>query len=247
MDIIKMVKTNKINITTDDVTIILTSCNRPDLLKKTLESFVKYNTYPIKETIIIDDSGVIGCNDQVVTLFLSVMNIKSIYNNSNIGQIQSIDKAYSYVRTKYIFHCEEDWEFLQPGFIEKSLHIFNQNHEKIYTIWLRPHNCTSGHPIIYDNQKNGYYKMKPDFSYIDKGKKYTWCGFTFNPGLRRTVDCLLFHPYFINCHDENNKYIGEYAINQKYADDGYYAFILDDPNGHVNHIGWNHHIQRDWE
>jgi hypothetical protein len=240
------VKINKINITTDDVTVVLTSCNRPDLLQKTLESFVKHNTYPIKETIIIDDSGIVGCNEPVVELFSSIMNIKSIYNDSNMGQIQSIDKAYSYVRTKYIFHCEEDWIFLQPGFIEKSLRIFNENHEKLYTIWLRPHNCTSKHPIVYDNEKNGYYKMKTDFSYINKGKKYTWCGFTFNPGLRVTKDCLLFHPYFINCDKQvknNKEYVGEYMLNKKYADAGYYAFILDDPSGHITHIGWNRHIQ----
>lgn len=40
-----------------NVTLVITSCNRFDLLKKTLESFSKNNTYPIKEIIIIEDSG----------------------------------------------------------------------------------------------------------------------------------------------------------------------------------------------
>uniref|UniRef100_A0A6C0HZ50 Glycosyltransferase 2-like domain-containing protein n=1 Tax=viral metagenome TaxID=1070528 RepID=A0A6C0HZ50_9ZZZZ len=248
---ISLVKYNKLHKTDDAVSIVLTSCNRPDLLKTTLESFVKYNTYPIKETIIIDDSGIQGCNDEVLKPFIEILNIKSIYNKTNIGQIQSIDKAYSYVTTKYIFHCEEDWEFLQPGFIEKSLKVFNENiNEKIYTVWLRPHTCTSGHPIIYDYQNKGYYKMQPDFSYMDKGEKYTWCGFTFNPGLRRTVDCLLFHPYFKKCDKsiKNGKeYVGEYILNKKYSDAGYYAVILDDPKGHVNHIGWGQHIIREWD
>ena len=249
-----IVKINKvINNDMDDVTVVLTSCNRPELLEKTLISFVKYNTYKnIKETIIIDDSGIYGCNNNVLNKpYLKILNIKSIYNKTNIGQIQSIDKAYSYVKTKYIFHCEEDWEFLQPGFIEKSLKIFNDNPtEKIYTVWLRPHNCTSRHPIIYDDLNKGYYKMKPDFSYIEKGEKYTWCGFTFNPGLRRTTDCLLFHPYYLKCDKsiKNNKeYVGEYFLNKKYMECGFYAYILDDPKGHVNHIGWNQHIKRDWD
>jgi hypothetical protein len=43
------------------------------------------------------------------------------------------------------------------------------------------------------------------------------------------------------------EYIGEYTLNKKYADAGYYAVILDDPNGHVNHIGWNQHIVREWD
>ena len=246
---IESVKLNKIS-KTDEITLIITSCNRASLLKKTLESFVKFNTYPIKETYIIDDSGIDGCNNVVVDPFLSALNIKLIYNKQNLGQIQSIDKVYSYVSTKYIFHCEEDWEFLQHGFIEKSLKIFNEKDDKLYTVWLRPHHCTSGHPIVYDSLNKGYFKMKPNFSYIDKGHTYTWCGFTFNPGLRRTVDCLLYHPYFIKCDKsiKNGKeYIGEYILNKKYADAGYYAVILDDPRGHVNHIGWGQHITREWD
>jgi hypothetical protein len=99
-----------------------------------------------------------------------------------------------------VFHCEEDWEFLQPYFIEKSMAIFNANpNEKIFTIWLRPHNDTSGHPIILDNANRGYFLMHPQFSYVSKGNRYTWCGVTFNPGLRKTEDIYI---YFII-----NKYV----------------------------------------
>jgi hypothetical protein len=155
------------------------------------------------------------------------------------------------VKTPYIFHCEEDWEFLQPGFIEKSFRIFQENpQEKIYTVWLRPHHCTSSHPILFDNLKRGWFKMKPDFSYTYQGDVYTWCGFTFNPGLRKTTDCMAFHPYYTKCEKsvKNDKeYVGEYTLNKKYADAGYYAVILDDPNGHVKHIGWDQHIAREWD
>ena len=248
--IIPQIKMEKVG-NTDEVTMIITSCNRPELLKKTLESFMIHNTYPIKETFIIDDSGIHGCNDEIIHPFIDVLNIKNIYNPVNLGQVQSIDKVYSYVTTKYIFHCEEDWEFLQPGFIEKSLNIFQgKETEKLYTVWLRPHHCTSGHPILYDNEEKGYFKMDPGFSYVYCDETYTWCGFTFNPGLRRTLDCLLFHPYFINCEKtvKNGKeYVGEYTLNKKYADTGYYAVILDDQKGYVNHIGWDQHIHREWD
>jgi hypothetical protein len=252
-NIINTVKNNKIS-NEDEVTLIITSCNRPQLLKDTLKSFIKFNTFPIKETYIIEDSGVIGCNDSILFEMKDDINnlkLKIIYNDTNIGQLASIDKVYSYVTTKYIFHCEEDWEFLQPGFIEKSLEIFKQNpDEKIYTVWLRPHNCTSGHPIMYDTLNKGYYKMKPDFSYVDKGETYTWCGATFNPGLRKTQDCLSFHPYTIKCKKslKNGKeYVGEYSLNCLYRDSNYYCVILADPRGHVNHIGWNQHIPRHWD
>ena len=32
----------------NQVTVVLTSCGRADLLKKTIETFLQFNTYPIK-------------------------------------------------------------------------------------------------------------------------------------------------------------------------------------------------------
>ncbi|AHD17307.1 hypothetical protein C163_24070 [Pseudomonas sp. FGI182] len=40
-----------------DVTLVVTSCGRFDLLKDTLESFDRYNTAPIREVFITEDSG----------------------------------------------------------------------------------------------------------------------------------------------------------------------------------------------
>ena len=246
--IIKEIKLDKIDMKNDDVTLIITSCNRSFLLDKTLESFVRYNTYPIKKTIIIDDSGIIDCNEAILKNYKDKLNITSLYNNTNISQLRSIDKVYSYITTKYIFHCEEDWEFLQPSFIEKSKDIFENNKDlNIFTIWLRPHNHTSGHPIIYDDKNLGYYLMKKNFSYMHENKTYTWCGATFNPGLRKTKDMYLYHPFCNNCNtiEKNGKLFpceGEYTINSLYRDSGYFAFILSNPNGHVKHLGDNHHI-----
>ena len=39
-----------------EVSLVITSCGRFDLLKKTLDSFFEKNTYPIKKIIIIEDS-----------------------------------------------------------------------------------------------------------------------------------------------------------------------------------------------
>jgi len=235
----------------DSVTMVITSCNRPHLLEKTLESFVKMNTYPIQVTYLIDDSGCVGCNDSVVEKYKSKLNIISIYNTKNIGQVQSIDKVYSYVKTKWIFHCEEDWEFLKPSFIEKSMNVFRENPlEKIFTIWLRPHDSTSRHPIRKDSLNRGYFEMDRNFSYEFKDEVYTWGGITFNPGLRKTIDCLLHYPYSFCCEKSfhnGKEYIGEYAVNKKYAEDGYYSMILDDPAGHVDHIGWNEHVSCFWD
>ena len=170
------------------VTVTITSTNRPLLLYKTLESFIKFNSYQyIKEIIIIDDSGIKNCNNIVLDLLdNSNYNYKIIYNSKNIGQISTIDKLYSLVTTEYIFHCEEDWEFYKSGFIEISLEILLTN-KKIFTVWLRPYN---NFKVLNNNQPiekkiiNNKYRLLKSF----KERDNIWCGFTFNPGLRRLKD-----------------------------------------------------------
>jgi GT2 family glycosyltransferase len=41
------------------VTLVITTHNRTDLLEKTLITFFKYNTYPIKKVVIVEDSGIL--------------------------------------------------------------------------------------------------------------------------------------------------------------------------------------------
>ena len=120
------------NYTTNySISVVITSCNRPNELTSTLISFFKFNTYPLEKIIIIEDSGIKGCIDECLKYI--PLNIKQviIYNEKNIGQIPSIDKAYSFVDTDYIFHCEDDWEFYDYGFIEKSLDILLDRYKKI--------------------------------------------------------------------------------------------------------------------
>ena len=77
-----------------DVTVVITSCNRLDLLYRTLASFIEFNTYPVQKIIIIDDSGVPNVLEKlkgVNDLFVCVEN------EINLGQILSIDKAYAMV------------------------------------------------------------------------------------------------------------------------------------------------------
>jgi hypothetical protein len=222
----------------DQVTIVLTSCNRPKLLDKTLESFVKYNTYPIYQTLLIDDSGVLHCNTDICKKYPQ-LNITEIYNIKNMGQIASIDKVYAMVKTKWIFHCEEDWHFLEYSFIEKSMKILKEDKtDKIFTVWLRPHNDTNGHPVIKDSLGRGFYEMSRIYETVGG---CIWRGITLNPGLRKTSMCMKFHPYMKHCRIllDYTK-INEYSLNDIYGLAGYYSVILDKPSGHVTRIGWDH-------
>lgn len=205
---------------TKGVTFTLTACGRPDLLERTLDSFLIYNTYPIIKYIITEDSGIDGLNDALIERY-KAYNIEWIINTPGVGQIKSIDTMYSKVETEYIFHCEDDWIFTEQGFIEKSLKIL-ENDKNIFLIWLRAQNDTNGHPIIPYNHE---YDIAA-YDYLS-----VWHGFSFNPGLRRLSDYKLLGNYQSIGHEPQ--------ISQKYRSLGFKAAIL--KNKHIEHIGWGRH------
>lgn len=206
-----------------NVTVVITSCGRLDLLYRTLKSFFNFNSYPIAKIIIIDDSGIpnILQNLKAVHPLFELMD-----NEHNIGQILSIDRAYAMVETEYVFHLEDDWEFYRSGFIEASIEVL-EKHPKCINLWLREQNDTNGHP-----HRNGVL----NFNY--RGQ---WHGFTFNPTLKRMSDykkigCYSKHTSF----DKKNAWRSESKISTLYKRLGYHARIS--PQGYVRHIGDGRHV-----
>jgi len=207
---------------TEEVTLFITSFNRPDLLKITLESFLKYNTYPIKESIIIDDSGIENVNDFVYDIL--PFPCKLIYNPIRIGQMKSIEKGIQFITTPYTFHCEEDWEFYDYGFIEKSFEILKKNN-KITSVWLRSHNeikLMYNIPILRVPNEN-YYITGPNIG-----------NFSWNPGLKTTEIQKAYTPY-----PEN---FCEGKLSEAFRGIGFTGAMTDNIHGYVRHIGWNRHI-----
>ena len=215
------------------ITVVLTSCNRPALLKRTLESFFKFNTYPIKEFIVIEDSG----NPDMRNI-IEAYPVKLLYNVHNIGQIPSIDKAYSKVITPYIFHCEDDWEFYRPGFIEASLEVLKAD-GNVINVWLREQSDTNGHPIEPQVMKAGAVEYK--YLQTNAVGGY-WHGFTWNPSLRRLADYYKIGTF--------ERFMNEVPEKHKGGDNAYYEMIIGDEyynryglrgaillNGYVKHIG----------
>jgi hypothetical protein len=52
---------------TSDITLVVTSCGRFDLLRRTLASFDRYNDTPLREVFITEDSGDEAVRDCVPT------------------------------------------------------------------------------------------------------------------------------------------------------------------------------------
>jgi GT2 family glycosyltransferase len=140
-----------------DITFVITSCGRFDLLTKTVQSFLHLNSYPIKRYLLIEDS----CDETMYAKIKNSVLFKEfdiVYNKEKLGQIKSIDYAYSQVDTDYIFHCEDDRLFTRTGFIEDSLQVIESD-PKIFQVRIRSPKYTnrSVDPTLYTVNDVSYY------------------------------------------------------------------------------------------
>jgi hypothetical protein len=174
------------------VTMIVTTMSkegRSEELARTLKTFEEYNTYPLAEIIIRDDSV------------------------NHVGQIKSVEEMMSQVKTPYVFHCEDDWEFHKHGFIEACLKEIDE--ENVHSVWIRD-----------EDDFDGYHRVKPttDGKYVVSiGASH---GFSFNP-----------HLYNMKYYDGFEKTGGatpEDSIGVDYTAKGLKAVWLP---GYVKHIG----------
>ena len=194
------------------VTLVVTSCNRKHLLGATLESFFKYNTYPLFEAILIEDGGCKQSADLAKEVFhrngVSATNI--IVNSSNLGQLNSIDLAYSFVRSNYVFHLEEDWEFVKPGFIEASMKVLELDNKCLF-VSLRHFSDQQRHPNFpfYHTATKSYLNH---YAFL---WRMVWTGFGFNPSLRRMSDYYLLHPYGLWNKRETSIGLAYYLLGKK--------------------------------
>lgn len=211
------------NIKNEDVTLLVTCCDRSDLLKRTLDSFNKYNTYPIHHVIIVEDSCKKGINDFVLNMFNCPVTL--IYNEKRIKQMKSIEKAASFITTPYVFHCEEDWEFYDSGFIEESLKILRKD-PKVTCIFMRSHE-----EYLMRYSVNLATVDKGDYYYVSTDNKG---GLSFNPGLRRT-DIEKFRMPYKDGEDEG-------TLSKYYRNIDMVGASIKKPSGYVRHLGWDRHV-----
>lgn len=211
-----------------DVTIVITSCGRFDLLERTLKSLDEFNTYPVRKVIITEDSG----SDKVFDVIPAAwaQHVQVFVNNPKLGQLKSIDLAYTSVETEWVFHCEDDWQFYRPGFIEDSMLLLKEDKQALQ-VWLRSfaHDLQIHSPYVYLGERK---QLEGVVYYELMSRKEEWQGFSFNPGLRRLVDYKLHAPY--------QQFAGEKALSKLYAEENRYALILE--NDAVLHTGFGEHV-----
>jgi hypothetical protein len=211
------------------VTLFITSCGRPNLLKITLEFFLKYNSYPIEEVILCEDSGHKGIVDFVKDIL--PYKITFCYNETRIGQMKTIGKYSYHIRTPYVFHLEDDWLFYDYGFIELSFRIMDSD-PNISQVLLPDQSqrifkkININNPLCYKVTTVGY-KEDRELNV-----------FSWNPGLKHLDIAMLRIPY----EPWDDEYTIQLAVNKL----GKYAVIPNHDNrsikGFCKHIGANDHI-----
>jgi glycosyltransferase involved in cell wall biosynthesis len=206
------------------ISVVITSMNRLDLLKRTVDSFMQMNTYPIKEFILIEDSGLEEVHTELRRMY---PNFHLILNEKNIGAYESIDKAYSFVKTPYVFHTEDDWEYIRPNFIEPSLDVLLSD-PMLMQVWLSNTEGCSIYPELLRAGNTNYRIAGPD-------KDNFWHGFTCHPGLRSMAGYRMTAPWtqWINKTDPLS--VQECTVGEAYYRLGYKAGVL--LNTYTEHIG----------
>ncbi len=164
------------------ITFTCTTSKRINLFKKMMLSFY-YTCLDmdlISDFIVIDDGS---SEEDVVTMKKLFPKIRYL-NNSIGGQLESIKILMKNVKTDYIFHTEDDWNFLiQDHYIKKSFEVMKTD-ERIKQVTLRLWKC------MYIKHDDIEYRMHV-FSPMDYKTEWdiiklndcTIGGLTLNPGI----------------------------------------------------------------
>ena len=154
--------------------LLITACDRDDLLLNTVKSLLKTADIKPREIIIVNDG-----HDRPMPQALNQykhLGLKWLCNGVRRGQIYSCDRLWSECKNEIAFWCEDDWNFVQGDFIQKSFDILS-SYPEVLTVTLRG---DWNHPLITDSR----FPCK----IATPAWKGVWGGFTFNPGLRRKSD-----------------------------------------------------------
>lgn len=205
--------------------VVVTSCKRFDLLRHTLSSLARNLDVPPTEWIVVEDSDDDTCIEVMKDLRIEAT---VLVNGSRRGQIRSIDRAYARLRTPYVFHCEDDWQFFRSGFIRES-YILLAKLPGISMVGLRSRE--EQNPRVRNMPAQsldgiGYYVLDPSLH-------PEYFSYSFNPGLRRTADYERLGPFQPIGHEPDISY----AFKKR----GFSIANLEAPA--VGHIGDGRHVE----
>ena len=199
--------------------LLVTSCDRHDLLEKTIKSFLKNVDVPPRQIVIVEDGST------PMPAFLNKykhLGLTWINNGTRRGQIYSCDRLWSECKYDFAMWMEDDWQFTQGDFLSKSFEILDK-YPEVITVGLRG---DWNHPLIDD--------PRFPFKIAEPNWKGGWGSFAFNPGLRRRKEYTRIGSYGKHVGYGSHGLGHEMDLSKLYASMGYVIAVLP---GHCAHIG----------
>jgi GR25 family glycosyltransferase involved in LPS biosynthesis len=117
------------DISSESITVTMTTCKRLDLFTQTVNSFIACCTdlkEYIREWIVVDDNS---SEEDKKTMKDLYPFITFIFKNENQkGHALSMNMLIDLIDTPYVLHLEDDWKFFYPGdFITKCVKILSSD------------------------------------------------------------------------------------------------------------------------
>ena len=164
---------------TNEYAVVLTSCGRFELLRRTVESFLRFADIRPAQFIVVEDSG-----DDKVREALAGLDypFEFVINRPPLGQAAAIDVGYARVKTPFVFHCQDDWQFFRTGFIAESF-ILLQEFPKVSVVFLRGRDERKELRELSSEEIDSVMFVR---TYPKLHKQFF--GYGYNPGLRRIAD-----------------------------------------------------------
>lgn len=131
------------------VSVVVTSFNRPGLLKRAVGS-VLAQTYPNTEIIIVDDASQMDV--QKILSDFSTFRLKIMVNSTNLGLAVSRNRGWQSARGVYVAFLDDDDEWL-PEKIEKQVGLFSRLSDKYGVVYC-------GREVVRFNGLGYYHRPK---------------------------------------------------------------------------------------
>lgn len=205
------------------VTGALTSCGRPDLLEETLASLVHHMTPP--SIVLTEDAADRRVAELCARRFPFV---RVLMNEPKLGHMASVDRLYGEIRTPYVLHLEDDWQFDAPVDAQAAI-AFLEARPDVSAVVLRAFDeLPAERRALADTvEMNGV-----RFAVMRHDAHPRWFGYTFNPMIGRLA--------FWRAHGPFARLVTETGVSQAAKAAGFtVAFMLP---GAARHIGRGRHV-----
>jgi hypothetical protein len=152
-------------------TVVLTSCGRFDLLEDTVVSFAKH--YDVERIIVAEDSG-----DASAALAFAARHpiVDMRVNTPRLGQMKSIDKLYSEIKTPFVIHLEDDWHFERGCDLDRLANILDARCD--FTVLV---SCYREYPTRYDRRAERTKILGVPLKVFPLDVHPEWFSYSFNP------------------------------------------------------------------